>query len=173
MAKRRDPEKVVREIKRKTRRKFSSEEKIRIVLDGSARTKRPSLNSGAVRASAPTSTTTGPRSSLRPASSACRATPSVRRTTAPRLHGPAPGELPAEGDGGRPMALRITSWLKKNGRGWIGQGSGPGMRYTQGREAGDHPAGRRSRICRSRRTLSRLRRQPCFVLSSGTGRYRR
>jgi len=29
MAKRRDPEKVVREIKRKTRRKFSSEEKIR------------------------------------------------------------------------------------------------------------------------------------------------
>ena len=34
MAKRRDPEKVVREIKRKTRRKFSSEEKIRIVLEG-------------------------------------------------------------------------------------------------------------------------------------------
>jgi transposase len=29
-----DPERVVREIKRKTRRKFSSEEKIRIVLDG-------------------------------------------------------------------------------------------------------------------------------------------
>jgi transposase len=28
------PEKVVREIKRKTRRKFSSEEKIRIVLEG-------------------------------------------------------------------------------------------------------------------------------------------
>src|SRR5210317_844835 len=34
MTKRRDPEKVVREIKRKTRRKFSSEEKIRIVLEG-------------------------------------------------------------------------------------------------------------------------------------------
>ena len=34
MAGRRDPEKVVREIKRKTRRKFSSEEKIRIVLEG-------------------------------------------------------------------------------------------------------------------------------------------
>jgi transposase len=30
----RDPESVVREIKRKTRRKFSSEEKIRIVLEG-------------------------------------------------------------------------------------------------------------------------------------------
>jgi len=29
-----DPESVVREIKRKTRRKYSSEEKIRIVLDG-------------------------------------------------------------------------------------------------------------------------------------------
>ena len=34
MSKRSDPEKVVREIKRKTRRKFSSEEKIRIVLEG-------------------------------------------------------------------------------------------------------------------------------------------
>ena len=34
MAERRDPEKVVREIKRRTRRKFSSEEKIRIVLEG-------------------------------------------------------------------------------------------------------------------------------------------
>jgi transposase len=30
----RDPEKIVREIKRKTRRKFSAEEKIRIVLEG-------------------------------------------------------------------------------------------------------------------------------------------
>ena len=29
-----DPEKVIREIKRKTRRKFSSEEKIGIVLEG-------------------------------------------------------------------------------------------------------------------------------------------
>ena len=34
MTERRDPEKVVREIKRKTRRKFSSEEKIRVVLEG-------------------------------------------------------------------------------------------------------------------------------------------
>ena len=34
MKKQRDPESVVREIKRKTRRKFSSEEKIRIVLEG-------------------------------------------------------------------------------------------------------------------------------------------
>jgi len=34
MAKKRNPEKIVREIKRKTRRKFSSEEKIRIVLEG-------------------------------------------------------------------------------------------------------------------------------------------
>ena len=30
----RSPESVVREIRRKTRRKFSSEEKIRIVLEG-------------------------------------------------------------------------------------------------------------------------------------------
>ncbi len=34
MTEHRDPEKVVREIKRKTRRKFNSEEKIRIVLEG-------------------------------------------------------------------------------------------------------------------------------------------
>jgi len=34
MTERRDPEKVVREIKRRTRRKFNSEEKIRIVLEG-------------------------------------------------------------------------------------------------------------------------------------------
>jgi transposase len=34
MAGKTDPESVVRDIKRKTRRKFSSEEKIRIVLEG-------------------------------------------------------------------------------------------------------------------------------------------
>jgi len=34
MTENRDPEKIVREIKRKTRRKFSAEEKIRIVLEG-------------------------------------------------------------------------------------------------------------------------------------------
>ena len=34
MAEASDPEKVVREIKRRTRRKFSTEEKIRIVLEG-------------------------------------------------------------------------------------------------------------------------------------------
>ena len=34
MSKKRDPDRVVREIKRKTRRRFSAEEKIRIVLEG-------------------------------------------------------------------------------------------------------------------------------------------
>jgi len=34
MSEKRDPERVVREIKRKTRRKFSAEEKIRLVLQG-------------------------------------------------------------------------------------------------------------------------------------------
>ena len=34
MSEHRNPEKVVREIKRKTHRKYSSEEKIRIVLEG-------------------------------------------------------------------------------------------------------------------------------------------
>ncbi|MFA9561851.1 MAG: transposase, partial [Nitrospirota bacterium] len=32
--KRQSPESIVREIKRRTRRKFSSEEKIRIILEG-------------------------------------------------------------------------------------------------------------------------------------------
>ena len=34
MAAKQDPEKIVREIKRRTRRKFNAEEKIRIVLEG-------------------------------------------------------------------------------------------------------------------------------------------
>ena len=34
MIKKKNPEKVVREIKRKTRRKFTAEEKIRIILEG-------------------------------------------------------------------------------------------------------------------------------------------
>ena len=34
MSEKRDPEKVVREIRRRTRRKFSSEEKIRVVIKG-------------------------------------------------------------------------------------------------------------------------------------------
>ena len=34
MAKKQDPEKIVREIKRTTRHNFSDEEKIRIVLEG-------------------------------------------------------------------------------------------------------------------------------------------
>ncbi|MGK0225067.1 MAG: transposase [Limisphaerales bacterium] len=34
MTEHRDPEKIAREIRRKTRRKFSAEEKIRIVLEG-------------------------------------------------------------------------------------------------------------------------------------------
>jgi transposase-like protein len=34
MTEHRDPEKIVREIKRKSRRKFSAEEKVRIVLEG-------------------------------------------------------------------------------------------------------------------------------------------
>ena len=34
MSPKQDPEKIVREIKRRTRRKFSAEEKIRIVLEG-------------------------------------------------------------------------------------------------------------------------------------------
>jgi transposase-like protein len=34
MAEKTSPDRVIREIRRKTRRKFSSEEKIRIVLEG-------------------------------------------------------------------------------------------------------------------------------------------
>ncbi len=66
MTENRDPEKIVREIKRKTCRKFSTEEKIRILLEGLRG--ELSLNSVAVKASAPTSITTGPKSSLKQAS---------------------------------------------------------------------------------------------------------
>ncbi len=39
------PESIIKEIKRKTRRKFSSEEKIRIVLEGLVKTSRPDWKS--------------------------------------------------------------------------------------------------------------------------------
>jgi transposase-like protein len=67
MSKKNDPERVVREIKRKTRRKFSAEEKIRIVLEG---LRGELLSSAVAKASARTFTTAGARISLRRASAA-------------------------------------------------------------------------------------------------------
>jgi len=59
----------VREIRRKTRRKYSAEEEIRIVLEGlRARRVSPSLSAG--RGSPPICTTAGARSFWRPASGA-------------------------------------------------------------------------------------------------------
>ena len=79
MSEKRDPERVVREIKRKTRRKFSAEEKIRIVLEG-LRGEESIAGLCRREGSVPTSITTGARSSSRPASGGCWATPGARPT---------------------------------------------------------------------------------------------
>jgi transposase len=56
-------EQVVKDIRRATRKHYSAEEKIRIVLEGlRARTALPSSAAG--RASRPTCTTAGPRASI-------------------------------------------------------------------------------------------------------------
>ncbi len=67
MSEQRDPEKVVREIKRRMRRKYSSEEKIRIVLEGLRGEESIAELCRRERIS-PTSTTTGLRSFWSPAS---------------------------------------------------------------------------------------------------------
>ena len=71
----RDPEKVVREIKRKTRRKFSSEEKISIVLEGLR-------GEETIAELSRTSTITGPRNSWRQVSVAWLVTRSAKRPVA-------------------------------------------------------------------------------------------
>jgi transposase-like protein len=80
-----DPESVVREIKRKTRRKFSSEEKIRIVLEGLRGEERASPSCVAEKASAPTSTTTGAKSFWRLARGGSKGTPNARPPAARSL----------------------------------------------------------------------------------------
>ncbi len=51
------PESIVREIKRKTRRKFTAEEKIRIILEGLRGGYRAYQTSAGAKASSPASTT--------------------------------------------------------------------------------------------------------------------
>jgi transposase-like protein len=66
-AKKVSPEQVVRAIRRQTRRKFSADEKIRIVLEG-LKARPASRICAAARASIPTSTTPGAKNFWRRAS---------------------------------------------------------------------------------------------------------
>ena len=70
-------EAVIKDIGRATRPQFSSEEKIRVVLE-SLRGEDSIANCADVRGSPPRWTTAGPRSSWRLARSACPATRLVR-----------------------------------------------------------------------------------------------
>ena len=71
-------EHVVKEIRRATRRQFSAEEKIRIVLTGCA-ARTASLSCAAANGSCRTFTIAGQRNFWRPAKSAWPATPRGRR----------------------------------------------------------------------------------------------
>jgi hypothetical protein len=62
-------EQVLKDIRRQTRRQYSAEEKIRIVLGAVRRTSR---SFAAGKASPPRCITAGPRSSWRPGSAGCR-----------------------------------------------------------------------------------------------------
>jgi len=65
------PESVVREIKRKTRRKFNPEERIRIILEGlKGEVKTALLPSAVGKASPPACITSGANHFWRPANSA-------------------------------------------------------------------------------------------------------
>ncbi len=73
-------EKVVKEIRRATRRQFSAEEKIRIVLEACA-ARRASPNCAGARESSRTCITAGRRISSRPGRSG---SPATRRARRPR-----------------------------------------------------------------------------------------
>jgi transposase-like protein len=81
MSKQKKPsaEAAVRDIRRRTRWKFSPEEKIRIVLEGLRGEQSISELCAAEKGSRPTSTTAGARTSSRPVRSGLRETRSERR----------------------------------------------------------------------------------------------
>jgi len=76
--KKKSSEATVRNIRRKTRKKYSAEEKIRIVLDG-LRGRRPSLSYAGARGSTKTCITSGAKNSWKLANSAWPVTPTDRR----------------------------------------------------------------------------------------------
>jgi uncharacterized protein (DUF2267 family) len=80
MARKKDVETTVREIHRKTHKKYSAEEKIRIVLEG-LRERARSLSCAAAKASIPTCITNSPRNSWEQANSVCSEIRSERQTT--------------------------------------------------------------------------------------------
>ena len=80
MAKKKDVESTVREIRRKTRKKYSAEEKIRIVLEG-LRGESTIAELCRAKAFIPTCTTSGSRNFWKRESSVCSEIPSERQVT--------------------------------------------------------------------------------------------
>jgi len=93
-----EPERVVKEVRRATRRRFSAEEKIRIVLAG-LRGEDSIAELAAARGSSRTSITDGRRSSSRRAKSGSPAIPRERRVALARAIQGAP--CPPTGSSGR------------------------------------------------------------------------
>jgi len=77
MRTKKDSESIVRDIKRKTRKKYNAEEKIRIVLDG-LRGEESIATIYAVKGSTLTCVTNGVKTFLRPGKSGCREICSVK-----------------------------------------------------------------------------------------------
>ena len=109
-------EAAVREIRRKTRRKFSPEEKVRIVLEG-LRGEQSISELCRREASPQTSTTAGARASSRPAGSSWPATPFARRLAMKRR-----GCAPRTGTSRKlsPRSHLRTACSKKSDGSWRG-----------------------------------------------------
>ena len=126
----------MKDIRRATRRQFSAEEKIRIVLEG-LRGEDSIAELCRREGIAVDCTTAGRRSSWKPASGAWRATPRARRP-ARRGEGAAPRGGGAEGGRGR-SDPREPAAQKKHDSGL----GATANEISRSREARDHPAGRR------------------------------
>ena len=112
MAKAGSTEKVVREIRRHTRRRFSAEEKIRIVLGGVSAGKRASRRSAAAKAWRRISMTAGAKNSLRPARSGCWA---IRHAKRRRRKSRTCAAKTASSSRSWPRRFSRIAYLKKSG----------------------------------------------------------
>ena len=151
MGKEASPEKVVQEIRRKTRRRFSAEEKIRIVLEGPARRgeHRHAVPEGRARAESVLPLEQGVSRSREEA---------ARRRYEPRgdgarSHGPAEGEHAPEAARGRDRAREPAAEKKRDGL-RLGRRH---VRLTAAEKARSHSPGRRARICRCGRRCANCR----------------
>ena len=134
MAKAGSTEKVVREIRRHTRRRFSAEEKIRIVLEGLRGEESIAAALPAAKAWRRISITAGAKNSLRPARSGCWA---IRHAKRRRRKSRTCAAKTASSSRSWPRRSSRIAYSKKSGGLRCG---GRYVRLTAGREARDHPA---------------------------------